>query len=71
LPKKDVNIEVLKPNKMGINERDGKTCPRMTAGKDLEYKCMSHGNIKNITCSSIDYYLHILEINMCLLSNPA
>jgi hypothetical protein len=29
---------------------DSKTCPRITAGPDWEYKCMNHGNMKNLNC---------------------
>jgi hypothetical protein len=50
---------------------DSKTCPRMTAGPDWEYKCMNHGNIKmNFNCCAIDYCTHTLDTTMPLLINP-
>jgi hypothetical protein len=48
---------------------NSKQCLRMTAGKDWEFKCMSHGKL-NLNCSAIDYCLPTLETNVCLLSNP-
>jgi hypothetical protein len=54
------------------NVCDSKTCPRMTAGQDWEYKCMNHGNPKsNPNCSAIDYCIHTLDTTMPLLSHPA
>jgi hypothetical protein len=43
----------------------------MIAGQDLEYKCMNHGNIKNLIFCAIDYCLHTLETTMPFLTNPA
>jgi hypothetical protein len=43
----------------------------MTAGKKLEFKCMNHGNIKNITCTAIDYCIHTLDTTVPLMTNPA
>jgi hypothetical protein len=47
-----------------------KQCPNITAGKDLVFECMNHGNL-DLKCCAIDYYLHTLDRNMVLLTNPA
>jgi hypothetical protein len=49
---------------------DSKTCPKITAGPDWEYICMNHDNLKNITCTDIDYCTHTLDTNILLLTNP-
>jgi hypothetical protein len=48
---------------------NGKTCSRTNAGADLKFKCKSHDKV-NGNYSVIDYCVHNLEIEMCLLSNP-
>jgi hypothetical protein len=47
---------------------DNKTCPKMTAEPDMEYKCMNHGK-QNPNCCAIDYCLHtyILDVFIVLL----
>jgi hypothetical protein len=46
--------------------------PRITAGKDWEYKYMNHGNIKNnLTYFAIYYSVHTLNTTIPLLTNPA
>jgi hypothetical protein len=52
-------------------ECDGRTCSIMSAGKDWQFKCMSYGTLKNITWCAIEYCIHTLDTNICLLSNPA
>jgi hypothetical protein len=54
------------------NVCDSKTCPRITAGPDWEYKCMSHGGGKYIfNCCAIDYCIHTLDTTLPLLTHPA
>jgi hypothetical protein len=50
-------------------EGDDRTCPQITAGKDWQFKCMSHSNLKNITCTSIDYCAHTLDTSIPFLCN--
>jgi hypothetical protein len=47
-----------------------KLCPKMTAGKDWECKCMNHGSMKNLNCCSLDYCIHTLDTNSVLLTSP-
>jgi hypothetical protein len=50
---------------------DGKTCSRITAGKDCEFKYMSHDDIKTtIISSAVDYCVHNLNTAIPLLTLP-
>jgi hypothetical protein len=42
---------------------------KMTAGKNWEYKCMSHGK-HNFNCCAIDHYTHTLDTAIPLLTHP-
>jgi hypothetical protein len=58
-------------NKLLVDLGSVCSCPKMTAGLDLEFLCMVDNNNKGIHCCPVDYCMHNLESFQKLLINSS